>query len=631
METDLLYTYQSDGKVIESNYSRKQDGLIYINTKEYDRTKDLIIDPYIGATYYGGGGSDDGESISVDNENNILITGITGSSNFPLQNSGGSTYFQGSCNGRHDVIILKLNSRGVRQWATYYGGSYEDLGTSITKDVSNNIFVTGFTNSIDLPLQRFGNGAYFQEENAGGQNIDDIFILRFNSQGIRQWATYYGGSCEDRGYSITSDGNSNILVTGRTSSSNFPLHNPGGGVYFQSNQAGHGDIFVLKFNSSGILHWATYYGGDYGDNGYSIVTDGNNNILLTGITSSINFPLWNSGGGSYFQNVSGGSFDIFILKFNSQGIRQWATYYGGNDIEHVSSIATDVNNSILITGETESTNFPLQNPGGNVYFQNDYAGGPYYGDAFILKFTSSGVRHWATYYGGSGEDLGYSITTDGNNNILITGRTSSSNFPLHNPGGGAYYQGTLEYMDAFILKFNSIGVRQWATYYGGNYPDIGNSITTDQNNNILVTGKTLSVDFPVFDPTGGAYFQHTFAGGVDAFILGFDPSGIIIDARNLSTSVPDDYKLFQNYPNPFNPKTKIKFQIAKLSDVELIVYNALGLEVATLVNEILKAGTYEVDFDTRHGGSSSDLPSGVYLYTLITETFKETKKMLMIK
>jgi len=91
------------------------------------------------------------------------------------------------------------------------------------------------------------------------------------------------------------------------------------------------------------------------------------------------------------------------------------------------------------------------------------------------------------------------------------------------------------------------------------------------------------------------------------------------------SELPNRYELSQNYPNPFNPKTKIEFQILKLGDAKLIVYNALGRKVKTLVNEQLKPGTYEVEFD------GSDYPSGIYFYKLITNEFSSVKKMLMIK
>jgi photosystem II stability/assembly factor-like uncharacterized protein len=98
-----------------------------------------------------------------------------------------------------------------------------------------------------------------------------------------------------------------------------------------------------------------------------------------------------------------------------------------------------------------------------------------------------------------------------------------------------------------------------------------------------------------------------------------------IFVNNISTEVPDNYNLHQNYPNPFNPTTNIKFDILKNENVTLSVYDMLGREISTLVNEKMQPGTYEVTFD------GSNLPSGAYFYRLASGDYVETKKMLMIK
>ncbi|RPI17457.1 MAG: T9SS C-terminal target domain-containing protein [Ignavibacteriae bacterium] len=98
-----------------------------------------------------------------------------------------------------------------------------------------------------------------------------------------------------------------------------------------------------------------------------------------------------------------------------------------------------------------------------------------------------------------------------------------------------------------------------------------------------------------------------------------------ISVQNLGQEIPEEYSLSQNYPNPFNPKTIINFQLPMSNDVKLIVYDVLGKEVAVLVNEQLKPGTYEVEWN------ASDYPSGVYFYKLTTGDFVETKKMMLVK
>ncbi|MEO0131166.1 MAG: SBBP repeat-containing protein, partial [candidate division WOR-3 bacterium] len=406
-------------------------------------------------------------------------------------------------------------------WATYYGGSNNDYGYSIATDNLGNIFVLGYTSSIDFPTYNPGGGAYYQGSLAGGT---DLFILKFNNNGERIWATYYGGSQGgEYGYSITVDNSGNIFITGATNSNNFPTYNPGGGAYYQGTNAGNWDAFILKFNNSGIRQWSTYYGGSQGDYGYSINVDDNGNVFFTGRTQG-NFPLQNLSGAYNQTTHGGGGWDAFIVKFNNSGVRQWATYYGGNGGECGYSIAVDGFGNIFLTGYTTSTNFPLQDPGGGAYYQSSNAG---YNDAFILKFNNSGARQWATYYGGSGNEDGRSIAFDTLGNVFITGHTSSSDFPLQDAGNGAYYQDTLKgSQDLFILKFNNFGFREWSTYYGGNDYEYGYSITSDYSGNIYLTGYTQSNDFPTYNPGGGAYYQGTFAGGCDIFLLKFNNFGI---------------------------------------------------------------------------------------------------------
>ena len=459
----------------------------------------------------------------------------------------------------------------------------------------------------------------------GWSRKDDLVI---DPPLARLWATYYGGSDLDYANSVAVDPQGNVYVVGYTRCSDFPVYNPNGSAYFEGSYAGHHDAFILKFNSSGVRLWATYYGGSDNDYAYSVAVDLQGNVYVVGYTYSYSFPVYNPDGGAYYQGSKAGQCDAFILKFNSSGVRLWATYYGGSHYDYAYSVAVDPQGNVYVEGETSSTNFPVYNPGGGSYYQGSYAGGD---DAFILKFNSSGVRLSATYYGGSDLDYAYSVAVDLQGNVYVVGYTYSTNFPVYNPGGGAYFQGSrARYRDAFIL--NSSGVRPWATYYGGSDNDYAYSVAVDARGNVYVVGYTESTDFPVYDPGGGAYYQRSWAGDYDAFILKFEGATPVGVEDKQNKEIPASFALSQNYPNPFNPSTTISFNIPQQSRVKLAVYDVLGREVRTLVDEEKQPGRYSVTFD------ASNLPTGVYLYRLSVSSgpgqvssFSEMRKMVVVR
>ena len=417
------------------------------------------------STYYGGSGSDAGSSIATDAVGNVYVTGSTGSTNFPILNAGGSSYFQGTLNGTDDVFILKFNNSGLLLWASYYGGSQSESGNSIAVDSSGNIFITGETSSTDLPIINPGSGAYYQASNAG---MTDIIIVKFNNLGTLAWATYYGGSFMDDAYAITADIGGNIFITGETlyttgTANNFPTFNPGGSVYYQGTSLGslgQADMYLLKFSATSVLLWSTYYAGTQNDVGTALTTDATGNLFVTGYTWSFNFPTLNPGGGAWFQGSLAGKADVFILKFNNSGVCLWATFYGGSNIDESNvlgdrEIALDGSGNVYVTGSTFSTDFPTLDPG-CTYYNGASVGSS---DIFILKFSNGGTRLWATYNGSSAFDLGTALALDANNCLFVVGEwNGTASNGLNDPGGGAYYNATFTSSeDGFIMKFCDVG------------------------------------------------------------------------------------------------------------------------------------------------------------------------------
>jgi hypothetical protein len=220
-----------------------------------------------------------------------------------------------------------------------------------------------------------------------------------------------------------------------------------------------------------VLQWGTYFGGSGRDAAFSLAVDGSGNVFVVGRTESTSgFPLEDPGGGAYYDDTRDGDSDAFTAKFSGGNLSlEWSTYFGGNGNEWANSVAVDGSGDVFVVGYTGSTSdFPLENPGGGAYFDNTRDGGS---DAFIAKFSGSALRlEWSTYFGGNSSDWAFSVAVDESGDVFVVGYTlSTSDFPLENPGGGAYFDNTLGGgRDAFIAKFLGSNLSLvWSTYFGG--------------------------------------------------------------------------------------------------------------------------------------------------------------------
>lgn len=534
-------TYQEFGnkrEVINSAFI-KDNNTVCFSIGNYDRKKTITIDPTRQwATFIGGNSDDWVFGSTADKTGNIYLSGFTNSTNLPSTSGA----YQSTYGGSQDAFLAKINSNGSPIWITYYGGNSADDGRSVSIDNNGGIFLNGFTRSTNFPVST---GA-FQTSHAGGTL--DAFLVKFNNNGSRQWATYYGGSGDDYGVELTTDSKANIIMCGFTSSTNFPVNS---GAFQTSYAGGSNDAFAVKLNSSGIRQWATYYGGSGDDRFYAVTSDTSDNYYLNGFTSSTNFPVSSSA----YQSTKAGANDLGLVKFNNSGSRQWATYYGGSGDDLLFAAKFSNDNNLYLTGLTKSSNFPVSSGA----FQTSNAGGT--NDGFLLKFSSSGSRIWATYFGGSGQDDGYRMAIDNSGMINIAGYTLSTNFPVTSNAFQSSYGGGAR--DAYLIIFNSGGSRYYSTYYGGNDDDYSAGISVDSLNNIYLAGSAYSTNLPI---TTGAY-QTTKAGGNDLFLVKFSPDKPVVtvsgpltfcdgDSVLLSTAIP--YSAYQWSHGPTSRSVTIK-------------------------------------------------------------------------
>jgi photosystem II stability/assembly factor-like uncharacterized protein len=243
-----------------------------------------------------------------------------------------------------------------------------------------------------------------------------------------------------------------------------------------SVSSGDYEAFVVKLNAMGSgLIYGTFLGGSAGDFGYGLALDSAGNAYVTGATGSSDFLTANAA-----QPALNGINDAFVAKVNSSGSALlYSTYLGGSGSETGFAIAVDASGNAYVTGNTQSTNFPLATP-----FQSTLAG-QFGGDAFATKLNSNGSLVYSTYLGGNDIDSGFAIAADSSGNAYITGSTTSSNFPTLSPIQSTNAGG-------FVTKLNSLGSGLvYSTYLG-----IGRGIAVDLSGNAYVTGYTNSPEFP---------------------------------------------------------------------------------------------------------------------------------------
>ncbi|MEO8588004.1 MAG: SBBP repeat-containing protein, partial [Flavobacteriales bacterium] len=454
-----------DGKEIATRFALDGDRLRFVMDR-YDHSKSLTIDPdLIWGTYYGGGGFEEGTDCATSATGDVALAGWS-DSNTGIASGGYQNAFGG---GNADAFLAVFNSNGVRLWATYYGGTSNEVGHGCAFDASGNVYLCGYTESASGIASGGHQGTY------GGAT--DVFLVKFNSSGTRQWGTYYGGSdWDDRAHCAT-DPSGNVFLSGLTSSSTGIAS---GG--HQNTFGGAIDGFLAKFNANGNRQWGTYYGGSGDEIKNECTADVNGNVYLAGETSSST----GIASGGFLNTYAGGDRDLYLAKFNSSGNRLWATYYGGAGTESDGSCATDASGNVYLAGTTQSPSGIAS--GGH---QNSYGGGMLadLGDGLLVKFSSSGARLWATYYGGSGLENGTGCAVDGLGNVYLVGETQNSTSGIAFDGYQSTYAGQ---NDAYLVKFDPSGTRQWGTYYGGPNTEYAGGCSAGEEEMVYIAGTTTS-------------------------------------------------------------------------------------------------------------------------------------------
>ncbi|MDH5559403.1 MAG: Ig-like domain-containing protein [Deltaproteobacteria bacterium] len=451
-------------------------GLKYLSGDAYPATSTWSFktapSPWSGIKQVGSANIDYGYGIAIDSLDNVYVTGFA------------SGDIGAEVSDAKDILLLKYNVSGVRQYAKLFGTAGTSLideeGKAVKIDRNDMVYVTGYTL-----------GTLDANPNQGGM---DAFITQFNAAGTVQWSEKIASAGDEEAFDMTLRQGTNIsaYITGYTTGD------------LGMGNSGLKDIFLAKFNDSGLQSWVRTLGSAQDDVGLGVAVDSSGDVYVAGYTD-----------GALDGNSSNGGRDIFLTKYDKNGFKQWTTQYGTAQDEEALSVAVDATGDVYLTGYSKGTltggadiQYSLMNT------HTDTNPSPGTKDIIISKISPAGVLQWNKQQAGTGavNEEGREIIFDSTGDFYVVGYTQGQLSYFVEDNDFADTNGNVFFSHYYsAVYFNARYTRQTGTVSAA---DQGWGIALDSVSDVFVTGNTA-----------GTLGVNANAGADDVFIIKGDATG----------------------------------------------------------------------------------------------------------
>ncbi|SHI96277.1 hypothetical protein [Aquimarina spongiae] len=358
------FTKSTDGNITEKTLNVNDYWLLKLDaegTLQWNKT-------------IGGSGDDQGQEVIQTRDNGFLITGYSMSSDGDASNN----------EGFHDNWFVKLDSSGNIEWEKSYGFAGHDHSYAIIQTQDGGYFSAGF---LDITASG-GEGGLTKH------GVGEFWGQKINAQGELEWRNFFGGTNNDRSYSVLQSTDGGFVMFGATESTDFDITSHNGSY----------DFWIVKINASGEMVWQKTYGGSGIDIAYEAVLAADNSYVVVGQTISNDGDVTDNHGDS----------DFWVIKIDDDGNLIWKKSFGGLQFDVARSIDTTFDGGFVISGASKSSSGDLSaNHGDN--------------DFWVIKIDNSGNLQWEKNFGGAGFDFSYDVIETSTGHLLAVGETNSNN------------------------------------------------------------------------------------------------------------------------------------------------------------------------------------------------------------